>query len=159
MSLRPYRDDVHDYIRRMERMIIASLGPSGIEAGPIEGLTGVWTPDRRKIASIGVHVSRGVTTHGFAINVNNDLQPFEWIVPCGIDHCQMSSVARELRRGALDMDAFIDIVASEFGSHLRAGGRSPGRARSSLPPVLTVARMSERAAAARHSLPCPARRW
>ena len=78
--------------------IIASLADVGIEAGPIEGLTGVWTPEPRKIASIGVHVSRGVTTHGFAINVNNDLQPFEWIVPCGIDHCQMTSVARELAR-------------------------------------------------------------
>ena len=47
-----------------------------------------------------MHVSRGVTTHGFAINVNNDLQPFEWIVPCGIEHCQMSSVTRETGRAA-----------------------------------------------------------
>jgi lipoyl(octanoyl) transferase len=114
MSLRPYRDDVHDFIRRMERMIIDSLAAYGIEAGPVEGLTGVWTPERRKIASIGVHVNRGITTHGFAINVNNDLQPFEWIVPCGIDHCQMSSVTREL--GVVqDMDGFIDVVAREFG--------------------------------------------
>jgi lipoyl(octanoyl) transferase len=114
MGLRAYRDDVHDFIRRMERMIIDSLAAYGIEAGPIEGLTGVWTPERRKIASIGVHVNRGITTHGFAINVNNDLQPFEWIVPCGIDHCQMSSVTRE--RGEMqDMDAFIDVVAGEFG--------------------------------------------
>jgi lipoyl(octanoyl) transferase len=114
MSLRPYRDDVHDFIRRMERVIIESLAAYGIEAGPIEGLTGVWTPERRKIASIGVHVNRGTTTHGFAINVNNDLQPFEWIVPCGIDHCQMSSVTRELGE-AQDMDAFIDVVADRFG--------------------------------------------
>ena len=71
---------------------------SASTAGPIEGLTGVWTREPRKIASIGVHVSRGVTTHGFAINVNNDLQPFEWIVPCGIENCRMTSVARELRR-------------------------------------------------------------
>ena len=78
------------------RAIIAALADVGIEAGPIEGLTGVWTHEPRKIASIGVHVSRGVTTHGFAINVNNDLQPFEWIVPCGIEHCRMTSVAREL---------------------------------------------------------------
>ena len=92
MSLKPYRDDVHEYIRRMESAIIAALADVGIEAGPIEGLTGVWTREPRKIASIGVHVSRGVTTHGFAINVNNDLQPFEWIVPCGIDNCRMTSV-------------------------------------------------------------------
>jgi lipoyl(octanoyl) transferase len=115
VSLRPYRDDVIDYIRRMERTIIDSLARRGVEAGLIDGLTGVWTPDRRKIASIGVHVNRGVTTHGFAINVNNDLQPFGWIVPCGIDHCQMSSLAREQGR-EVDMDGFMDTVCDLFGT-------------------------------------------
>jgi lipoyl(octanoyl) transferase len=68
----------------------------------------------RKIGSIGVHVNRGVTTHGFAVNVNNDLQPFEWIVPCGIEGCRMTSVCREL--GAEhDMAAFMDVVAKRFG--------------------------------------------
>jgi lipoyl(octanoyl) transferase len=114
MSLRPYRDDVHEYIRRMESAIIAALADVGIEAGPIDGLTGVWTHEPRKIASIGVHVSRGVTTHGFAINVNNDLQPFEWIVPCGIENCRMTSVAKELH-AQFDMDRFMDIVSREFG--------------------------------------------
>jgi lipoyl(octanoyl) transferase len=114
MSLKPYRDDVHEFIRRMESAIIASLAEVGIAAGPIEGLTGVWTREPRKIASIGVHVSRGVTTHGFAINVNNDLQPFEWIVPCGIDSCRMTSVARELH-AQFDMDRFMDIVSREVG--------------------------------------------
>ena len=80
----------------------------------MDGLTGVWTPERRKIASIGVHVNRGVTTHGFAINVNNDLQPFEWIVPCGIESCRMTSLAREL--GAeQDLDAFATTVRDRFG--------------------------------------------
>ena len=70
--------------------MIAALGDYGVEAEVIDGLTGVWVGGRppeaaRKIGSIGVHVNRGVTTHGFAINVNNDLQPFEWIVPCGIE--------------------------------------------------------------------------
>jgi lipoyl(octanoyl) transferase len=115
VSLRPYRDDVIDYIRRMERMIIDSLGRHGVEARLIDGLTGVWTAERRKIASIGVHVSRGVTTHGFAINVNNDLQPFGWIVPCGIDHCQMSSLARE-QGHELDMEEFMDTVCDVFGT-------------------------------------------
>jgi lipoyl(octanoyl) transferase len=113
VSLRPYRDDVHEYVRRMEEVIVRSLGAVGVEAGPVDGLTGVWTPARRKIASIGVHVNRAITTHGFAINVNNDLQPFEWIVPCGIDHCQMTSVTRELG-GPQDMDAFMDCVSAEF---------------------------------------------
>jgi lipoyl(octanoyl) transferase len=114
MSLRPYRDDVHEYIRRMERVIVTALGDWDIDAEVVEGLTGVWTPERRKIGSIGVHVSRGVTTHGFAINVNNDLQPFEWIVPCGIEACRMTSVSRE--RGAeQDLDAFATTVRDRFG--------------------------------------------
>src|SRR5204862_5430096 len=114
MSLKPYGDDVHDYIRRMERMTIGALGDWGVEAEVVDGLTGVWTPERRKIGSIGVHVSRGVTTHGFAINVNNDLQPFEWIVPCGIDDCRMSSVTRE-RGEIVDMEDFASRVCDEFG--------------------------------------------
>jgi lipoyl(octanoyl) transferase len=115
VSLRPYGNDVIDYIRRMERMIIDSLRRHGVEATLIDGLTGVWTPERRKIASIGVHVNRGVTTHGFAINVNNDLQPFGWIVPCGIDHCQISSLARE-QGHQVDMEELMDTVCDVFGT-------------------------------------------
>jgi lipoyl(octanoyl) transferase len=114
VSLRPYGDDVHEYIRRIERLVVSVLAAYGVEAGTVEGLTGVWTKERRKIGSIGVHVSRGVTTHGFAVNVNNDLQPFEWIVPCGIDHCRVTSVARELRR-RMDFDELADRVCAEFG--------------------------------------------
>jgi len=114
MSLRPYGDDVHDYIRRMERAIIAALADWHLKADLLDGLTGVWTPARRKIASIGIHVSRGITTHGFAINVNNDLQPFEWIVPCGIEACRVTSLTREL--GAeQNLDAFATTVRDRFG--------------------------------------------
>jgi lipoate-protein ligase B len=114
MDLGAYGDDVHQYIRRMERVMIDSLGEWGIEAALITGQTGVWVADR-KIGSIGVHVNRGVTTHGFAINVNNDLQPFEWIVPCGIEGCRVTSLCREL--GAeQDIDAFMDTVAHTFGN-------------------------------------------
>jgi lipoate-protein ligase B len=95
-------DDVHRFVRDLERAMVAALADWGIAAGPIAGLTGVWVGDRpppegeaRKIGSIGIHVRRGITTHGLAINVNNDLQPFEWIVPCGIDACRMTSLARE----------------------------------------------------------------
>ena len=122
VSLRPYRDDVHDYIRRMERVIIEALGGWGVEAEVVDGLTGVWAPERRKIGSIGVHVSRGITTHGFAINVNNDLQPFEWIVPCGIDACRMSSLARELG-GEQDLGAFATTVRDRFGEAYRRDPR------------------------------------
>ena len=118
-SLRAYRDDVHEYIRRMELVIVNALADWGVEAGPIEGLTGVWTnpsaPSRRaqKIGSIGVHVSRGVTTHGFAINVNNDLQPFEWVVPCGIEGVRMTSLCREFG-SEVDMGACMDVVTERF---------------------------------------------
>jgi lipoyl(octanoyl) transferase len=113
VSLKPYGNDVHEYIRRMERTIIASLAEWGVKTQVVDGLTGVWTPDRRKVGSIGVHVNRGVTTHGFAINVNNDLEPFEWIVPCGIESCRMTSVAAEL--GAeQDLVAFATTVRDRF---------------------------------------------
>ena len=121
ISLHPYGDDVHDYIRRMERAIIAALADWHVEAGLIDGLTGVWTPARRKVASIGIHVNRGITTHGFAINVNNDLQPFEWIVPCGIEACRVTSLTREL--GAeQDLDAFATTVRDRFAE---VYGRTP----------------------------------
>ena len=115
------RIDVVDYIRRMEQAIIAALADWHVEAGLIDGLTGVWTPARRKVASIGIHVNRGITTHGFAINVNNDLQPFEWIVPCGIEACRVTSLTREL--GAeQDLDAFATTVRDRFAE---VYGRTP----------------------------------
>jgi lipoyl(octanoyl) transferase len=124
VSLAPYGDDVHEYVRRLERVAIEALAAHGVAAKTIEGLTGVWTEGEtpgpeagadasRKIGSIGVHVSRGVTTHGLAINVNNDLQPFEWVVPCGIDNCRVTSLGREL--GAeQDLIAFGDTVAARY---------------------------------------------
>ena len=110
----PGRVDVAGYLRGIERLIIRALGDWGIPAGLIDGLTGVWTPERRKVASIGVHINRGVTTHGFAINVNNDLEPFEWIVPCGIESCDVTSVARELG-GEQDLSAFATTITERFG--------------------------------------------
>ena len=89
--------DVPEFIHTMERAVVAALGDEGIDAGCREGLTGIWAGDA-KIGSIGVHVSRGVTTHGFAVNVDNDLQPFAWIVPCGIDGVRMTSVSKETGR-------------------------------------------------------------
>ena len=90
--------DVVAYLRTMEEAIVAALAEEGIDAGPRDGLTGVWVEDR-KIGSIGVHVSRGVTTHGFAINVDNDLQPFEWVVPCGLEGVRMTSITKETGKG------------------------------------------------------------
>lgn len=92
---------VHDYVHALEAAMVAALGDEGVEAEIREGLTGVWAGDR-KVGSIGVHVSRGVTTHGFAVNVENDLQPFEWIVTCGMGESRMTSLLKETgRTGAM----------------------------------------------------------
>src|SRR4051794_26799273 len=83
--------DVVAYLRTLEHAVIAALAEEDVEAEVREGLTGIWVGER-KIGSIGVHVSKGVTMHGFAVNVDGDLQPFEWIVPCGIDGVRMTSL-------------------------------------------------------------------
>ncbi len=102
-------DDVVAYVRLLERALVAALADEGIaaRARPEDGpdYTGVWVAER-KIASIGVHVARGVTTHGFAVNVENDLQPFGWIVPCGLDGVQMTSLIKETGRLAGQMKCF-----------------------------------------------------
>jgi lipoyl(octanoyl) transferase len=122
VHLGAYGDDVLAYVRGLERTMIEALGEAGVPAQTIKGLTGVWTEGEppptfarpaRKIGSIGLHVSRGVTTHGLAINVNNDLKPFEWIVPCGIEGCQVTSLSQET--GAEQgLAAFATTVADNF---------------------------------------------
>jgi lipoyl(octanoyl) transferase len=89
--------DVPAYVRTIETALIATLADEGVEAATRDGLTGIWA-GQAKIGSIGVHVSRGVTTHGFAVNVDNDLQPFEWVVACGIDGVRMTSLCQETGR-------------------------------------------------------------
>jgi lipoyl(octanoyl) transferase len=104
--------DVIQFLRTMEGAIIAALNDEGVDAEVREGLTGVWVGER-KIGSIGLHVSRGVTMHGFAVNVDGDLQPFEWIVPCGIENVRMTSLY--LQTGLTGgMDCFRKRVAWRF---------------------------------------------
>jgi lipoyl(octanoyl) transferase len=102
-------DDVVEYVRTLERALVAALAEEGLaaRARPEDGpdYTGVWVGER-KIASIGVHVARGVTTHGFAVNVENDLQPFAWVVPCGLDGVAMTSLIKETGRAAGQMKCF-----------------------------------------------------
>ena len=91
-----------EFVRRMEEALIQACSESGVACERIAGLTGVWTanPDGQsaKIAAIGVHVSRGVTSHGFALNVNNDLEAFKLIVPCGLGDRAVTSLQKELGR-------------------------------------------------------------
>lgn len=83
LDLREWKRDVGAYVRAIEQVIIDTLAGYGIAAGRIPKLTGVWV-EERKIAAIGVHLSRWVTSHGFALNVTTDLSYFQYIVPCGL---------------------------------------------------------------------------
>ncbi len=95
--------DIHKYLRFLEEAVILTLKNYGIESGRIEGLTGVWLdPENkvkaRKICALGVRCSRWVTMHGFAFNVNTDLNYFNYIIPCGITDKQVTSLEKELGR-------------------------------------------------------------
>ena len=115
-------DDVVGYVRTLENALVRALvdeGVVGARSRPREGhrFTGVWVEDR-KIASIGVHLSHGVSTHGFAVNVENDLEPFSWIVPCGLDGVQMTSLLRETGRTPTVMKCFRRRAAFEVARGL-----------------------------------------
>ncbi len=97
-DLKRHGKDVKKYVRDLEEALIRTIAAVGLEATRIEGLTGVWLQrPPRKIASIGVHISRWVTTHGYALNVDLDPAPFtEWITACGLEDAAFTTIAREL---------------------------------------------------------------
>lgn len=110
VDLRAHREDLHWYLRTLEDVLIDSLEALGIPADRHPGRTGVWTAGR-KIASIGVHVKRWVTYHGFALNVTNALEGFELIVPCGLQGVIMTSV--QVERGGSDDPSALDALVRE----------------------------------------------
>ena len=154
-NLRASTGGVHEFVRRLEQVMVGALEQWSIKAQVFSGLTGVWTAgappvpfgeigpqgspvlagepaarlpsahadepqaqwdgptQARKIGAIGVHVRRGITTHGFAVNISNDLQPFEWIVPCGIAAAQATSLSRELGADQ-SLPAFAATVADRY---------------------------------------------
>jgi len=95
IDLKPDRCDVHRYVRDLEEVLIRTAADYGIQAGRLEGLTGVWV-GREKLAAIGVRIARWITSHGFAFNVTTDLDYFNLIVPCGIADRGVTSLARLL---------------------------------------------------------------
>jgi lipoyl(octanoyl) transferase len=99
-DLTRHGEDVKRYCRDLEEALIRTIGALGVEATRIEGLTGIWLErPPRKIASIGVHISKWVTTHGYALNVDLDPAPFtEWITACGLEDTSFTTLARELER-------------------------------------------------------------
>ncbi len=108
-----------EYVRRLEEVLIRTCADFGIPAARICGLTGVWTAqqgdkEQAKIAAIGVHISRAVTSHGFALNVNTDLDYFKLIVPCGITTKPVTSMAKELNR-QLSLQDVAHSISRNFG--------------------------------------------
>jgi lipoyl(octanoyl) transferase len=130
------RQDVRRYVRDVERCIIETLAEYGLQAGSIPKWPGVWlgeegASDARKIAAIGVHISRWLTTHGFALNVNTHLPHFELIVPCGIREASVTSMQRELRH-PVPMPEVEEALARHFCAVFESERRTPGA------PVRTV---------------------
>ncbi|MGD0443010.1 MAG: lipoyl(octanoyl) transferase LipB [Edaphobacter sp.] len=116
----PYLGPV-DYVRLLEESLIRTCGDFGVMTQRICRLTGVWTMAggsirEKKIAAIGVHVSQGVTSHGFALNVTTDLRDFEWIIPCGIADRQVTSLELEVDSGRRPtMELALHAAARNFG--------------------------------------------
>lgn len=128
-------EEVLGFVRTLEDAMVDALAGEGIQARsrPEDGrdFTGVWV-DERKIGSIGLHVARGVTTHGFAVNVDADLEPFGWVVPCGLQ-LPMTSIARE-RGGSADLGCYRKRVAHALATRLGLRQRlvSPERLRATV---------------------------
>jgi lipoyl(octanoyl) transferase len=112
VDLKPDRCDVHRYVRDLEDVLIRTAASYGINAGRVDGLTGVWV-GRDKLAAIGVRISRWITSHGFALNVTTDLDYFDLIVPCGIAHRGVTSLARLLGH-SVDLCEVEDRIAVHF---------------------------------------------
>ena len=113
--------DVVAYVRSLEQLLIDTCAELGLETVPVEGRSGVWTPDgARKVAAIGIRVSRGVTMHGFALNCDPDLTAYDRIVPCGISDATVTSLSRELQRD-VTVDEVLPLLEARLpslsGSH------------------------------------------
>ena len=123
LDLRRHGKDVRKYCRDLEEAVIGTLAAFGLDATRFNGLTGVWLDGPpRKICSIGVHISRWVTTHGYALNVDLDPSPFtEWITACGLEDASFTTIARELGRSVsveevrpVAADALADVFALDL---------------------------------------------
>ena len=133
LDLNRHGRDLKRYVRELERAIVRTIAAFGLEATTYDGLTGVWMPPSRglgprKIASIGVHAARWVTTHGYALNVDLDPAPFtEWITACGLEDAQFTSMAAELGTPlsvAEVRPAAADAIAAVFGLELETAVRA-----------------------------------
>jgi lipoyl(octanoyl) transferase len=113
LDLTEHRRDIAWYMRSLEEVLIRVARDYGIEAGRLSGAPGVWVGND-KLVAMGVHISRWVTSHGFAFNVNTDLRYFEWIVPCGLHDKGVTSLQKLLGR-RIEMDEVAERVVLHFG--------------------------------------------
>jgi len=121
INLNNFKRDLHWFLRTIENSIINTLKSYNIVADVYEGYTGVWIESERKIAAIGLHCSRWVTSHGFALNVQNDLSEFDYIIPCGIADKAVTSISNEISRlgrdgTSIDMTKLRDDLLKNFTS-------------------------------------------
>ncbi len=112
INLKPDRCDVHRYVRDLEEVLIRTIADFGVTAERIKGLTGVWVGNE-KVAAIGVRIARWITSHGFALNVNTDLNYFRMIIPCGITDKGVTSLSKLLGQ-SLDMREVANVVTTHF---------------------------------------------
>ena len=114
INLNNWKRDTHAYLRNLEETVIRTCSDYGLDTGRIDGLTGVWI-ENRKICAIGIKVSRWITMHGFAFNVNTDLSLFGGIIPCGITDKEVTSLEKELKR-RVDIEEAKEKILSNFTS-------------------------------------------
>lgn len=117
LDLDQFKADIHSYMRSLEEVIILTLAHYGLQGERSEGETGVWLdvgkPNARKICAMGVHTSRWVTMHGFALNVNTDLTYFDGIIPCGIQNKGVTSLQKELKQN-IDIEVVKKVILENF---------------------------------------------
>ncbi len=113
IDLNHYQRDLHNFLRNLESVLIATLADFGLQGERVQGKTGVWVAER-KIASIGIAVQRWISYHGFALNINNDLSSFDAIVPCGLQGVSMTSMQLETGK-VLDISAVCEALIYHFG--------------------------------------------
>jgi lipoyl(octanoyl) transferase len=145
LDLRPDRCDVHRYVRDLEEALIRASGDLGVEAARAEGRTGVWARGR-KLAAIGVRVSRWITSHGFALNVTTDLSYFSHIVPCGIADAGVTSLL-DLTGRSISLEEAALAAASRFGEVFARRMRGFGAAVRTLSDLDFLAEAAPRGAA------------
>lgn len=117
LQLGPRARDVTWYVRKLEQVVIDALQAWGVEGQRIPGRPGVWTDDRSKICALGVRISRGVTTHGFALNVTTDLAWFRHIIPCGLLGTEATSLQKILGPGTPSMTDVKSEIVGRFGAN------------------------------------------